>query len=426
MFHRIRFAMAGLGILGVVGVLGFGALRHASVETREGGLLLITCGFLMLAVIGAVCRPPDERPWWLGFAVFGWGYFIMAHWCTYHLTHLPTASLLVDTRAIPPSEFDVLWPSLRIIHMLWTVLIAVCGGMAANLLFGGRAVGGMGIVGDTPIDQGSTRSWWRRPALVGLAGSCVVLTASLATRGSAPEFRAGLTFLLTCGLLGLATLGAILGRGRRREAWIGAAVFGIGYMVLAFGPLTTSRPTAHLLNAIARPVYPTKAVQPADDELTRDAENLRITMALEEPISIHFRDPTPVKEVLAYIKDAMKGHLGRNLTIYADPIEMHMARVNLHLGPGSIVGVKIPMVSIDRENIPAKDALRLCLAPIGLTYRVWAGYVRIVPGAYRPLSVYDDPVMLVGHSLLALIAAAVGGVAAPIVSRLCGRRPLAG
>ena len=36
------------------------------------------------------------------------------------------------------------------------------------------------------------------------------------------------------------------------------------------------------------------------------------------------------------------------------------------------------------------------------------------------------PVMLVGHSLLALIAAAVGGVAAPIVSRLCGRQPLAG
>jgi hypothetical protein len=34
--------------------------------------------------------------------------------------------------------------------------------------------------------------------------------------------------------------------------------------------------------------------------------------------------------------------------------------------------------------------------------------------------------MLVGHSLLAMLAAAVGGVAAPIVSRLGGRRPLAG
>ena len=122
----------------------------------------------------------------------------------------------------------------------------------------------------------------------------------------------------------------------------------------------------------------------------------------------------------------MKGPLGRNLPIYADPIEMRTARVNLHLGLGSIDGANIPMVSIDRENIPAKEALRLCLAPLGLTYRVRAGYVRIIPDEYRPLPVYDDPVMLVGHSLLAMIAAAVGGVAAPIVSRLCGRHPLAG
>ncbi len=426
MFHRIRFAMAVLGVLGTVGLLGFAALRHASVESREGVLLLITGGLLMLAVIGAVCRTPDERPWWLGFAGFGWGYFALAHWCTYHLTPLPTASLLVDTRGIPPGDFDVVWPSLRIIHMLWTLLIAVCGGVAANLLFGGRFDGEMGIVGDMPVEEGSTRSWWRRPALIGLAGFGVVLTASLATRRSAPEFRAGLTFLLTSGLLGLAILGAILGRGRRREAWIGAALFGIGYLVLAFGPLTTSRPTAHLLNAISRPVYPTTAAEPADDELASDVESLRIKKALEEPITIHFRDPTPVKRVLAHIKDVTRGPLGRNLTIYADPIEMRMARVNLHLGLGSIDDANTPMVSIDHGNIPAKDALRLCLTPLGLSYRVRVGYVRIIPDEYRPLPVYDDPVMLAGHSLLAMLAAAIGGVAAPIVSRWCGRHPLAG
>ena len=66
-------------------------------------------------------------------------------------------------------------------------------------------------------------------------------------------------------------------------------------------------------------------------------------------------------------------------------------------------------MTIDRAGIPAKDALRLCLKPLGLTYRVQSGYIRIVPDAYRPVPFEEDPLMIAGHSLLALIAAAVGG-----------------
>ena len=190
--------------------------------------------------------------------------------------------------------------------------------------------------------------------------------------------------------------------------------------MLADSPLlTTSRPTAHLLNSVFRPNYPTVAAEPPDNELTNDAESLRIKKALEAPISIHFPDATPVKKVIQHIEIATKESLGKNLPIYADPYEMHNAHVDLHLGLGAIDGINSPRVSIDRENIPLKNALRLCLSPLGLTYRIQAGYVRIIPDEYRPPAAYDDPVMIAGHSLLALIAAASGGVAAPIVSSRC-------
>jgi hypothetical protein len=80
------------------------------------------------------------------------------------------------------------------------------------------------------------------------------------------------------------------------------------------------------------------------------------------------------------------------------------------------------LVTIDRDRIPAKDALRLCLGQVGLTYRVQSGYVRILPDAYQPIPFEEDPVMIAGHSLLTIIAALIGGVAAPFVGDLCGRR----
>ena len=84
------------------------------------------------------------------------------------------------------------------------------------------------------------------------------------------------------------------------------------------------------------------------------------------------------------------------------------------------VDVEAARVSIDCESIPAKEALRLCLGPLGLTYRVRSGYVEIYLDAYKPAPYEEDPVMIAGHSLLALIAAAIGGVSAPIVAGLCG------
>jgi hypothetical protein len=419
--RSIHFTIAGLSVVGATGLLGFWSLREATVETWEGIALLVTCGLLALAVIGAACRHPRERAWWLGFAVFGCGYLALAHWYSVHVASLPTVSVLLQPNEIPWSDLNAFSPPLRILHELWTVLIAVCGGMVTDVLFGGQAAYEVGSVGGAPIEEGSCRSWWRRPALVGLVGCAAVVTAALAGSWLGPRIWAGVTFLLTWGLLGLALVGAVFGRGRRREAWIGAVTFGIGYLVLTFGPLAHSAPTHHLVNAVFRPNYPTAAGELLDDERTDDEESRRIREALEQPISIHFPDNTPGKEVLEHIKSAAKGSVGKELLIYADRIELHTARVGVDLTQASIDRENTPRVSIDRESIPATDALRLCLSPLGLTYRVQAGSVRIIPDEYRPLPVYEDPVMIAGHSLLALIAAAVGGATAPIVAGLCGR-----
>ena len=51
---------------------------------------------------------------------------------------------------------------------------------------------------------------------------------------------------------------------------------------------------------------------------------------------------------------------------------------------------------------------------------------RIVPDAYRPVPFEEDPVMIAGHSLLAIFAAALGGAAAPLVAGLCRRQPVSG
>jgi hypothetical protein len=97
---------------------------------------------------------------------------------------------------------------------------------------------------------------------------------------------------------------------------------------------------------------------------------------------------------------------------------MYAAELELRLLPEELA--RRP-VTIDRDGIPAKEALRLCLGQLGLTSRVQSGYLRIVPYAYRPVPSSEDPVMVAGHSLLALIFAVMGGATAPIAAGLCRR-----
>src|SRR5947209_4142181 len=93
---RPRISLARLMALVVVFAVGVAALRDAS-ETWAGIVLLATLGFLAASILGVVYRSGGRRAWWLGFALFGWGYFALSFglwFATEFRPRLPTTRLL--------------------------------------------------------------------------------------------------------------------------------------------------------------------------------------------------------------------------------------------------------------------------------------------------------------------------------------------
>ena len=72
-------------------------------------------------------------------------------------------------------------------------------------------------------------------------------------------------------------------------------------------------------------------------------------------------------------------------------------------------------VSIEVEGVPLKHSLYNCLKQLGLAYSVKDGFV-MISAEWSVMPVYDDPFLIVGHCLLALIAAGLGGVLGPLAS----------
>ena len=73
----LRYNIASvLGAIALVAV-GFAALRKAN-GLRDSWLFSVTLGLLMLAVLLAVHRTEAKRAFWIGFALFGWGYLSLS------------------------------------------------------------------------------------------------------------------------------------------------------------------------------------------------------------------------------------------------------------------------------------------------------------------------------------------------------------
>jgi hypothetical protein len=71
--HHLRYNIAGaLGAILFVAV-GFAALREAD-ELWDSWLFSLTLGILLFAVLLAAHCTGDRRAFWIGFALFGWGY----------------------------------------------------------------------------------------------------------------------------------------------------------------------------------------------------------------------------------------------------------------------------------------------------------------------------------------------------------------
>ncbi len=94
--RKIRVSIARLMGAVLIAAVGFAALRNLS-DAWAGLMLMLTCGVLLMGVVGAVCQGPHERAWWLGFALFGFGYLALTFGKSQLFTdapHLPTEGIL--------------------------------------------------------------------------------------------------------------------------------------------------------------------------------------------------------------------------------------------------------------------------------------------------------------------------------------------
>jgi len=441
--RTIRFSIAGLMGAVVVAAIGLAALRDAS-ETWAGVMLLSTCAVLALGIVGVVCRAEGERAWWLGFSLFGWGYLALAFWTWHHdgWPRLPTVVLL-DTlttklgatpHGIGPGGMGGMGGGMRSIpsfmvfggfggnagavgsadsfaqvgHCLWALLFAILGGILARALFAIPA-GRSETRGDAS-DATSLPSWKRRarPAGVVVAGIVLVALLGAVRSRSTPGAFTGAMFLLTWALLGLTALGAVLDRAKRGEIWLGATLFGAGYMVLAFGRDPVPSPLPHLpsdqfLMALKQWLPRTAEGFFVSSESVA-AANERILQALDQPVPMHFRDESTLEDVLKHAQAAFTSPDGKVIPIYLDPIGLQEAERT----PQSVV-------TIDVDGVPLKTTLYLCLKQLGLVYGIRDG-ILVISSEESLSPIYEDPFLIGGHCLFALFAAGLGGVLAPLVS----------
>ena len=398
--------------------LGLAALRSAS-EMWAGVTFLATCECLGLAAVGVICRGGDERAWWLGFAVFGWGYLAIFYFSRYDSLKLPTSMVLEVIRAKLDGQEQVglflaqsLDPSFAMIgHCLWALLAAVLGGVLAGALFAFPASHSQQPAAEAQAAIQEPRLRWPRPVVIGLVVVSLVAFGALVGATSALTVWAGATFQLTCGLLGLAALGALLARGKTREIGLGATLFGFGYMYLAFGWYSYPGKcpylaTGQFLEDIRPWLPPHVSGFPVADDRTFPA-NARILETLERPIPFRFPTKTPLEDVLKHLRTVTQDADGEGIRVYVDPVGLQEAEKSM-----------TSTVVLDVTGVPLKTSLHICLKQLGLAYIVKAGFLMISSReAVWPLT--EDSFLTVGHCLFALIAAAFGGAAAPIVA---GRR----
>jgi hypothetical protein len=213
-FRSFRSSIAAtIGVM-LVAALGVAAMRLAS-ELLAGIMFLLTCGLLCLAFIAVFYRDSAERAWWLGFTVFGWIHHGLAFgwWWGEVRPWLPTTRVLemlgmatgLTVDRSRPLGFGEPWrPFLTAGQSLWTLLMAVTGGIVALLLVGDRTGKSEGGAAEPPTNVVALRRWWTGPVIVYAGGCGLAMALAIFCSGTVPGIWAGATFLVAWVLIGLA------------------------------------------------------------------------------------------------------------------------------------------------------------------------------------------------------------------------------
>jgi hypothetical protein len=152
---RLRTSIFGMALVVALFAMAFAALRSAS-DLWFSAVYTFTVVLLLLTVIVARFRRGDEKAFWFGFAVFGWGFFLLG----FGLWINPLANFefeegepsrlnpnLLTSKAIfllvthlrkHADELEdiekITWNTIGIAHLLITMVLAICGGMIGALV----------------------------------------------------------------------------------------------------------------------------------------------------------------------------------------------------------------------------------------------------------------------------------------------------
>lgn len=74
---RFRFSLLHFLVVITLLAVGLGAFASGS-RLAASGIYTLFLGMLCLALAGAIIVRGDARPFWIGFAIFGWAYFLLA------------------------------------------------------------------------------------------------------------------------------------------------------------------------------------------------------------------------------------------------------------------------------------------------------------------------------------------------------------
>ena len=420
-----------LSILSLSGWVAVAALWLAALRSESdewlGATVLATWSILSLTVIGAICRRGVERAWWLGFSVFGWGYLALI----YAGFPLPTGLVLRalerlihppgSTGSGAPAPFSTVMSCLATFnpaifqignlaaHQMCALLVATLGGWSSARLFGGKVDG-------PTLD----RAGWdtRRVAARGSAAIAGFVVLALPGLRWVPGPTAGLVLVLTFAALGLTVLGALCNAGVRRASYLGAAGFGVGFLVMVLGPDTSVGywprvVTGRLLDAVEG-WLPSPLVREATAVSDPSGRaNQRIREALERPASLHFPDGVELGTLLKEVQAQMRRDGEPPVPVYIDPQGLMNADKTEH-----------SPVGLDLEGVRLRTALLLALDQVSLTYLIIDGVLVItyvdedegLPDVATHQSlIIAPPLRSVGACMLALVAALVGGLLGPLV-----------
>lgn len=144
-----RISILGLVAVVVVAALAFGAIRTASAVWLNS-LYTLTTALLLMAVVASRFGVRAHRPFWFGFAVFGWGFFaltIRGGQLDVPDPNLPGPRSMVDAKLISSQAILALVSILRadtsslgqideitertiwVIFLLGTLMVAASGGV---------------------------------------------------------------------------------------------------------------------------------------------------------------------------------------------------------------------------------------------------------------------------------------------------------